>query len=236
MHPKWLYQLTLLISRRLSKIFWLLSALAWGVIRLVVTRAQANIPDESVWGFGQVLAVLLLVLPFFSLGEQLITDVATDEGDEDASNTAFCHENTERAEFLQGILKLEERAWYQTLGILVFEIAVIIAADLLYTFPYQSFLIFGPGGSIFPYGIRSMAYFPGFISKVYIIWHTIIGCMLFLYTIICLTLAPQIGPSLCRLVFGNKPRARNIIFKVSGFISMFILLSATKVCVFRFLH
>jgi hypothetical protein len=50
-------------------------ALAWGTIRIFVTRTNDSdyeddigdiIAQENIWGFGQVVAVGLLILPFVS--------------------------------------------------------------------------------------------------------------------------------------------------------------------------
>lgn len=53
-----------------SAIVWanLVSMWAMGAARLVQDR-QWSVPDENVWGFGQVLPLLLLVLPFFTVTE-----------------------------------------------------------------------------------------------------------------------------------------------------------------------
>ena len=81
-------------------IFCLLTALAWGAIRLITIRSKADLSDQSAWGFGQVLSVLVLVLPFLSLAEQLFTKEATNGGNRDTSNTVSYRESTEFAEFL----------------------------------------------------------------------------------------------------------------------------------------
>jgi hypothetical protein len=53
-----------------SAIIWLVLAVMWGmgVRRLIDDRHWAT-PPEDEWGFGQVLPILLLVLPFFTVGE-----------------------------------------------------------------------------------------------------------------------------------------------------------------------
>ena len=75
-----------------------------------------------------------LVLLFLSLSEQLFTKEVTNEGNRDTSNTVSYRESTELAEFLHSVKKLEE-TWYLNLGLLVFALAILIAADLLYNFP-----------------------------------------------------------------------------------------------------
>lgn len=49
------------------QIIWLLSALAWGIIKLVVHRAAVHLDEEHMWGFGQILSVFLSILPMWSI-------------------------------------------------------------------------------------------------------------------------------------------------------------------------
>ena len=53
-----------------------MAALAWGTIRLLATWTSVNLPEQNVWGFGQVMAILLIALPFLSLSEQLFTGIS----------------------------------------------------------------------------------------------------------------------------------------------------------------
>lgn len=49
------------------QIIWLLAALAWGIIKLVVRRTEVKLDGEHVWGFGQILSVFLSILPMWSI-------------------------------------------------------------------------------------------------------------------------------------------------------------------------
>lgn len=49
------------------QIIWLLAALAWGIIKLVVLRTEVKLDAEHVWEFGQILSVLLSILPMWSI-------------------------------------------------------------------------------------------------------------------------------------------------------------------------
>ncbi|TGO33249.1 hypothetical protein BHYA_0257g00010 [Botrytis hyacinthi] len=63
------------IERRLegmgrSWLGWLFFALAWGTVRIFTVRKRSGLQpsnEEDIWGFGQVLALLLLVLLFLNL-------------------------------------------------------------------------------------------------------------------------------------------------------------------------
>ncbi|PVH69724.1 hypothetical protein DL98DRAFT_598415 [Cadophora sp. DSE1049] len=67
-----------LYSSMLWEITWLAFALAWGSVRifhsrtLVQVRGSEALVEENVWGFGQVLAVMILALPLVSLYETIL--------------------------------------------------------------------------------------------------------------------------------------------------------------------
>lgn len=52
-----------------------MAALAWGTIRLLTTWTASGLLEQEIWGFGQVMALLLIALPFLSLSEQLFTSI-----------------------------------------------------------------------------------------------------------------------------------------------------------------
>lgn len=49
------------------QIIWLLAALTWGIIKLVLRRTEVKLDGEHVWGFGQILSVFLSILPMWSI-------------------------------------------------------------------------------------------------------------------------------------------------------------------------
>lgn len=59
--------------------FWLLTVLAWGTIRLLTTWTSADLLEGNVWGFGQVMALLLIALPFLSISERLFTSTSSSQ-------------------------------------------------------------------------------------------------------------------------------------------------------------
>lgn len=70
----WLYTTSLFPSLFLIllgwpclKILWLLAAFSWGTIKLATLRATHHMEEEHVWGFGQILAVFLSILPIWSI-------------------------------------------------------------------------------------------------------------------------------------------------------------------------
>jgi hypothetical protein len=203
------------------KIFCLLTALAWGAIRLITIRSKANLSGESTWGFGQVLAVLLLVLPFLSLSEQLFTKEAANEREADTMNTISYQRSTEFTEFLHNVKELEKGTWYRKLGLLMFALAILIAADLLYSFPSAAIA----GGVAKPVGF-GMLTFPLSIFKLYITWYIFIGGILFFYTIVFLIFTTQTRPWRCRSAVTRFKLGTGKIFPhVFGYIVILLLLS-----------
>ena len=61
------------------KITWLATALTWGSIRIIMDRNQdfdyhdpiSPVSEDDVWGFGQVVAVALLLVPLFCFFESI---------------------------------------------------------------------------------------------------------------------------------------------------------------------
>ncbi len=49
-------------------------------------RSQANLPQESVWGFGQVFSVLLLVLQLLPTAKQFFVETTSPDVGTDSSN------------------------------------------------------------------------------------------------------------------------------------------------------
>lgn len=58
-----------------EKILWLLFSLVWGTLRLFTVRygsqRSSDMLEESYWGFGQVIPVLLLLVPVLMVVESL---------------------------------------------------------------------------------------------------------------------------------------------------------------------
>ena len=48
-----------------DKLFWMSVPLAWGTLRLIGLRIGAKLHEESKWGFGQILPILLSFLPLW---------------------------------------------------------------------------------------------------------------------------------------------------------------------------
>ena len=162
-----------------------------------------------------------LVLLFLSLSEQLFTKEVTNEGNRDTSNTVSYRESTELAEFLHSVKKLEEETWYRNLGLLVFALAILIAADLLYNFPSAP-IAAGAAKSI---GFGLLRYHI-LIFKLHITWYILIGCILFLHTIIYINFTIQTRPRHSQSAeTASKLRTWKVILNIFGYIVIIILLA-----------
>lgn len=68
-----------------DKLFWMSVALAWGTLRLIGLRIGAKLHEESKWGFGQILPILLSFLPLWSAYGKLLGRL------QPTLNTIFCN-------------------------------------------------------------------------------------------------------------------------------------------------
>lgn len=83
-----------LIVRHLrTQIYWLLVLVAWGATKLLATRGSARRPadaeQQDAWTFGQILPVVLLIAPIWSL----VTAFAFSDRNEGIRHRAETHEN-----------------------------------------------------------------------------------------------------------------------------------------------
>ena len=128
-------------------------ALAWGTLRLVSLRANNGRSAEDLWGFGQIMAVMLSLLPLWTIYACIqglpwpcsSSDIALMPYIEikynEANGALPVHNssvpvnsplNSPRP-FPQ--LELYQTAWFPKLIILMFAMALIFAANVLWFFP-----------------------------------------------------------------------------------------------------
>ena len=149
-----IYQKTLLSSHaktRSSQIFWLNGGLAWGTLRLVALRTQSKSlgVGEGVWGFGQTLPIVLSVLPLWSIYSSVCGEVAPspfpnvylmlvelDYSHPNPTTEQPCLPRHEERPGQADVLnELCRSPWFNRLIALMFGFAMVILADILYTFP-----------------------------------------------------------------------------------------------------
>lgn len=73
--------------------FWLLSSFLFGMVSLLTEVTSESADDDNSWSFGQIMPVLLLVVPFITIVEALYPDESStrflrvDEATNDASSS-----------------------------------------------------------------------------------------------------------------------------------------------------
>ncbi|KAL8887468.1 MAG: hypothetical protein Q9215_004974, partial [Flavoplaca cf. flavocitrina] len=105
------------------EILWLSAALAWGVLRLVGLRIQTQLEDEDHWGFGQVLPLLLSLLPIWCL---LTTSHHLQQS---LSAVSAPYHNG------QTFSNIKKTTWFRVLTILIVGSATVLAAFVLFDLP-----------------------------------------------------------------------------------------------------
>ncbi len=126
---------------------WLSAALAWGTLRLIGLRSPFRIADEDRWAFGQVLPLVLSVLPIWWL-----FTLSCDRRPP-TSATASQPRNTKSFPTMREIKKAK---WFRSLTSLIIGMLTVLAMYLLADLPGAFFGI-GPGA-----GVDSLATAEGF--------------------------------------------------------------------------
>ncbi|KAL8784368.1 MAG: hypothetical protein Q9213_004020 [Squamulea squamosa] len=129
------------------EIVWLSAALIWGTLRLVGLRIQTHVTDENRWGFGQILPLVLSILPIWCLlntpwdAEPVLQakDVLYWNGQKKTSTSTF--------------RRIKRTVWFRILTILIIGSATVLAAYLLFDLPGA--VIFYRSGSM---GVDALQY------------------------------------------------------------------------------
>ena len=113
----------------LWEILWLIAALLWGTLRLILHRNHSSLIGEDTWGFGQVLAILLSALPLWSFLSTLLETVHTPVSI-DTTITRMC--------VIDGVGRPDQHSWFKPLVSFMVGTAVVIAAGTIYALPGAS--------------------------------------------------------------------------------------------------
>ncbi|KAH8752416.1 hypothetical protein BGZ57DRAFT_965715 [Hyaloscypha finlandica] len=211
----------------LLEIFWLIAGLAWGTLRLISTWTAAHPEDETVWSFGQVLALLLLALPFLSLSENLFKKPEHPQplpgiGTSAPSSRKINPDVIRRFQALH-----VESGDHWGLSLLTFGMAILIAADILYDFPAAD--IVPKTASLIPDGTAYLTALWHSLLMQYTIWFGMIGLVLFSYTVFCLGFGRSLWQCCYKAVFGqNENENREVdAKKVTKYLLVFFILIGT---------
>lgn len=110
----------------LWEIVWLSAALGWGTFRLLGLRAQWHPVGEDQWGFGQILPLVLSILPIWCLFTSSF----------DARHTlSTIHVQPPRTKGLSTMRRIKKTAWFRSLTSLLISMGTILASYLLLDMP-----------------------------------------------------------------------------------------------------
>ncbi len=143
----------------LWEVFWLAAALVWGTFRLLKHRKQSYLVDEDTWGFGQVLALLLTALPFWSLLSNLQENIRPPR----AGQTPITLMRD-----IEGIGPLDSQSWFLSLVGFLFGTVLTVAGGTIYGFAVDPLL---SKSSYAPYGQGSdtLHEIPGTMVLIYLV-------------------------------------------------------------------
>ncbi|KAL9592956.1 MAG: hypothetical protein Q9219_007702 [cf. Caloplaca sp. 3 TL-2023] len=146
----------------LWEIFWLAAALVWGTLKVIAHRQQSYLADENTWGFGQILALLLSVIPFWSFVSSLQEHVQQVQSADTRVTTV---------RVVEGIGSLDSHSWFKGLIGFVFGTAVIYAGGTIYAFAVAGLLTPTdiPGTEFTGQASDVLSAVPGFVVVVYIV-------------------------------------------------------------------
>lgn len=177
----------------LWEIFWLAAALLWGTARVIQHRQHSSLADENTWGFGQVLALFLSALPFWSFFSSLQESIH-------APRSINAHTTAMRN--VEGVGQLDRRVWFGGLVSYLFGTALTFACGTIVAFSAPRLTPFNLPGSdvLFRFG-----------GTIAIIYAVAISCSIVVAIIFTgMALAVHFGIVKCRkLSVWYKHRTRN---------------------------
>lgn len=159
----------------LWEVLWLAAALVWGTFRLLQHRKQSYIADEDTWGFGQVLALVLSALPFWSLLSNLQEHIRPPLSI-DTPITPM------RA--VEGIGPLDSHSWFLSLIGFLLGTAVTFAAGTIWMFAAD--LLLAASATESYVGGSDSLYSAGIVVGIYTVAISCSGCVAILFTALAL--------------------------------------------------
>lgn len=184
------------------EILWLSAALVWGTLRLVGLRIQMDVPDENLWGFGQILPLLLSILPIWCL---LSTSCCS--GQILSAESAFCCKNQDTT-CSSTLRRIKRTTWFRILTILIIGTAAILAAYLLFDLPATVI-----HGSAFFAGIDSLqkGALLGMMVQKYVLALAFSATTLIIFVWVCLVVRWRMNHARKNSPIGGRgPRIPNI--------------------------
>lgn len=126
----------------LWEILWLSSAVAWGTLRLIGLRMDTALVGKASWGFGQVLALGLCVLPIWDFVNSLFQQNHSCATSNATAGTASTGQNNE---ILWTLEEIKRTTWFRSLTALIMGMATLVAAATLFHLPAAAVSPDSPG-------------------------------------------------------------------------------------------
>ena len=164
----------------LWEILWLSSAVAWGTLRLVGLRQDTSLVGEASWGFGQVLALSLCVLPIWDFLNTFFGSKEPSSLPNAGSGIGSAGQNQ------RNFLTLEEfkkTTWFRSLTVLIVGMAAVFGAGTLFDFPASDLSDMSLGFNIFASGLDI-----GLTLLVYVMIMAFSLLILVVFVSVCLAL------------------------------------------------
>lgn len=140
----------------LWEVLWLAAALVWGTFRLLQHRQASYLADENTWGFGQVLALLLSALPFWSLLSNLQENIRA---------PLSIDVPITRMRTVEGIGALDSHAWFLSLVGFLFGTALTFAGGTIWLFAADGLVA---GSESLAQGSDGLYEVPGSVVLIYL--------------------------------------------------------------------
>ncbi|KAL8658246.1 MAG: hypothetical protein Q9226_001156 [Calogaya cf. arnoldii] len=118
------------------ELLWLSSAAIWGTLRLAGLRRTTPLSDEASWGFGQILALILCVIPILDFVRRFLEAKELSLPTVAVGAIAFQNQARQNCPCLQEVKK---SAWYRSLTFLIMGTKIEFAVGTLFVFPAAEF-------------------------------------------------------------------------------------------------
>ena len=164
----------------LWEILWLSSAVAWGTLRLVGLRQDTSLVGEASWGFGQVLALSLCVLPIWDFLNTFFGSKEPSSLPNAGSGTGSAGQNQRNFLTLE---ELKKTTWFRSLTVLIVGMAAVFAAGTLFDLPAADLSDMSLGFNIFASGLDI-----GLTLLVYVMIMAFSLLILVVFVSVCLAL------------------------------------------------
>ncbi|KAL8980458.1 MAG: hypothetical protein Q9205_004458 [Flavoplaca limonia] len=160
------------------QVLWLGSAVIWGTLRLAGLRRNMPLSDEASWGFGQILALILCIVPILDFIRRFLEAKDLSLPANAAGRTDFESQPWPNSTLLQAVKKT---ACYRSLTFLIMGTIIQFAAGTLFAFPAADLAEYIMGMNMLAMGPEL-----GYTVLAYVVIMAFCLLVMFLFVFICL--------------------------------------------------